>query len=138
MIDFSYQTTFILASELDVSKWIGDTLAAEGFVEGDISYVFCDDEFLLSINKEFLSHDTFTDIISFDYSLDKEVHGEIYISVERVRENAERFKSTFIDELHRVIIHGVLHYCGYKDKTEDSSTEMRRKEDEALSRRNFI
>ena len=113
MIDFSYQTTFILASELDVSKWIGDTLAAEGFVEGDISYVFCDDEFLLSINKEFLSHDTFTDIISFDYSLDKEVHGEIYISVERVRENAERFKSTFIDELHQVIIHGVLHYYGY-------------------------
>ena len=138
MIDFSYQTTFILAAELDVSKWIGDTLVAEGFVEGDISYVFCDDEFLLSINKEFLSHDTFTDIISFDYSLDKEVHGEIYISVERVRENAERFKSTFIDELHRVIIHGVLHYCGYKDKTEDASTEMRRKEDEALSRRNFI
>lgn len=138
MIDFSYQTTFILASELDVSKWIGDTLAAEGFVEGDISYVFCDDEFLLSINKEFLSHDTFTDIISFDYSLDKEVHGEIYISVERVRENAESFKSAFIDELHRVIIHGILHYCGYKDKTEAASTEMRRKEDEALSRRNFV
>ena len=138
MIDFSYQTTFILATELDVSKWIGDTLAAEGFVEGDISFVFCDDEFLLSINKEFLSHDTFTDIISFDYSLDKEVHGEIYISVERVRENAESFKSAFIDELHRVIIHGILHYCGYKDKTEDASTEMRRKEDEALSRRNFV
>ena len=138
MIDFSYQTTFILAAELDVSKWIGDTLVAEGFVEGDISYVFCDDEFLLSINKEFLSHDTFTDIISFDYSLDKEVHGEIYISVERVRENAESFKSAFIDELHRVIIHGILHYCGYKDKTEAASTEMRRKEDEALSRRNFV
>ena len=100
--------------------------------------IFCDDEFLLDINKEFLHHDTLTDIISFDYSLGKQIHGEIYISVERVAENAINFETEFLDELHRVIIHGILHYCGYKDKTETSAKEMRLKENEALKQRNFL
>jgi probable rRNA maturation factor len=138
MIDFSYQTEFKLNPEIDISKWIGDIIIAEGFAEGDISYVFCDDDFLLNINKEFLDHDTLTDIISFDYSLGKQIHGEIYISVERVAENAVSFDSEFNDELHRVIIHGILHYCGYKDKTETTEKEMRLKENEALQLRNFI
>ncbi len=138
MIDFSYQTEFKLNSEVDISKWIGDIIIAEGYAEGEISYVLCDDEFLLNINKEFLDHDTLTDIISFDYSLGKQIHGEIYISVERVAENAISFDSEFNDELHRVIIHGILHYCGYKDKTETASKEMRLKENEALKQRNFI
>ena len=138
MIDFSYQTEFELASEMDVSKWISDIILAEGFIEGDISYVFCDDNFLLDINKEFLDHDTLTDIISFDYSLGKQIHGEIYISIERVAENAISFNSALIDEVHRVIIHGILHYCGYKDKTEKEAKQMRMKEDECLKGRNFI
>ena len=137
MIDFSYQTKFKLFFENDISRWIGDVIVAEKFVEGDISYVFCDDDFLHGINKEFLNHDTLTDIISFDYSLGKQIHGEIYISVERVAENAKRFKSEFNDELHRVMIHGILHYCGYKDKTKTDSEEMKHKEDEALNRRKF-
>tara|TARA_R110000772_G_scaffold218169_1_gene328778 strand:+ start:5209 stop:5625 length:417 start_codon:yes stop_codon:yes gene_type:complete len=137
MIDFSYQTEFKLTTENDISKWIGDIIIAEGFAEGEISYVFCDDDFLLNINKEFLDHDTLTDIISFDYSLGKQIHGEIYISVERVAENAISFDSEFYDELHRVIIHGILHYCGYKDKTEAATKEMRLKENDALKHRNF-
>jgi len=138
MIDFSYQTDFKLNSETEISKWIGDIISEEGFAEGDISYVFCDDDFLLNINQEFLNHDTLTDIISFDYSLGKQIHGEIYISVERVSENAKSFDSEFIDELHRVIIHGILHYCGYKDKTTGTAKEMRLKENEALSLRSFV
>jgi probable rRNA maturation factor len=138
MIDFSYQTEFKLSSDIDISKWIGDVIEAEGYAEGDISYVFCDDEFLLTINKEFLDHDTLTDIISFDYSLGKQIHGEIYISIERVTENAISFDSEFNDELHRVIIHGILHYCGYKDKTETTAKVMRLKEEEALKTRNFV
>ncbi|MFT7036570.1 MAG: putative rRNA maturation factor [Cyclobacteriaceae bacterium] len=138
MIDFSYQTEFELTSEIDILNWIGDIIITEGYVEGDISYVFCDDNFLLDINKEFLDHDTLTDIISFDYSLGKQIHGEIYISVERVAENAISFDSKFLDELHRVIIHGVLHYCGYKDKNEKEAKLMRIKEDECLKRRNFM
>ena len=132
MIDFSYQTTFILAAELDVSKWIGDTLVAEGFVEGDISYVFCDDEFLLSINKEFLSHDTFTDIISFDYTEGKTVGGDIFISLERVKENALELSVSVDEEIKRVMIHGVLHYMGYKDKSIEDKNEMRKKENTCL------
>jgi probable rRNA maturation factor len=138
MIDFSYQTEFKLNSGMNVSKWISDVILTEGFVEGDISYVFCDDEFLLGINREFLDHDTLTDIISFDYSLGKQIHGEIYISVERVAENAIRFNSEFNTELHRVIIHGILHYCGYKDKSEATAKLMRLKEDEALAKRLFV
>ena len=138
MIDFSYQTEFKLSSDIDISKWIGDVIEAEGYTEGDISYVFCDDEFLLTINKEFLDHDTLTDVISFDYSLGKQIHGEIYISIERVSENAISFDSEFNDELHRVIIHGILHYCGYKDKTETTAKVMRLKEEEALKTRNFV
>lgn len=133
MIDFSYQTDFELENEEIISKWISSIISLEGFFEGDISYVFCDDEFLHSINREFLKHDTLTDIISFDYSLGKQVHGEIYISVDRVRENAEVYKTGFDNELNRVIIHGILHYCGYKDKSTKDSKVMRIKEEEALN-----
>ena len=90
------------------------------------SYVFCDDDYLFDINKEFLDHDTLTDIISFDYSLGKEIHGEIYISVDRVGENAQDFNDRIRDELHRVMIHGILHYCGFKDKTDIEEASMRK------------
>lgn len=138
MIDFSYQTNFKLSYEKEIAGWIADTIVREGFEEGDVSYVFCDDAFLVTINKEFLNHDTFTDIISFDYSHGTQVHGEIYISIQRVLDNANKYDCKFLDELHRVMIHGILHYCGYMDKTTDLSAEMRRKEEEALSTRLFL
>jgi rRNA maturation RNase YbeY len=137
MIEFSYQTNFTLEKSKEVAAWISEIIISEGYVEGEISFVFCDDEYLFKLNKEFLEHDTLTDIISFDYSLGKELHGEIYISIDRVRENAVNFEVSFDNELHRVIIHGILHYCGYKDKTEIDASIMRKKEDEALLTRRF-
>ena len=118
MIDFFYETDFNLTNEKEITSWISSIISSEGFEEGELTYVFCDDKYLLSLNEEFLNHDTLTDIISFDYSLGKQIHGEIYISIERVIENASHFKVDFNDELHRVLIHGILHYCGYKDKLE--------------------
>lgn len=138
MIDFSYQTEFELKASNKVAKWISKIIASEGFVEGDISYIFCDDDYLYNLNKEFLNHDTFTDIISFDYSLGKQIHGEIYISVDRVSENAISFETDFNDELHRVIIHGILHFCKYKDKTPAEAEMMRLKEEQSLKQRLFV
>jgi probable rRNA maturation factor len=97
--------------------------------------VFCSDEYLHKINVDFLNHDTLTDIISFDYSVGKELHGDIYISVDRVKENAVDFKTAFKDELSRVIIHGIMHYCGYKDKVNTDEKMMRSKEDYYLAKR---
>lgn len=99
-----------------------------------ITYIFCTDAFLLEMNQNFLDHDTFTDIITFDLTESKEdLQGEIYISVERVRENARLYKTTFTDELHRVIFHGVLHLCGFKDKKEKDQKIMRENEDYCLA-----
>lgn len=134
MIDFYSETTFQLENTKKISQWISETIAQENFEEGDITYVFCDDAYLHSLNVEFLNHDTLTDIISFDYSLGKQIHGEIYISIERVEENALEYNVPFLDELLRVMIHGVLHYCGYKDKTQSQKQTMRSKEDEAIKR----
>ena len=138
MIEFSSQNDFELENDTAIANWISSIIVSEEFAEGDISYVFCDDEYLLEINKEFLNHDTFTDIVSFDYSLGRQIHGEIFISVDRVKENADTFDSSFDNELHRVMIHGILHYCGYSDKTESDKRLMRIKEDEALKQRLFI
>jgi len=129
---------FVLENEVHISNWISEVITGEGYEEGEVTYVFCDDAYLHNLNVQFLSHDTLTDIISFDYSLGKQVHGEIYISVERVIENAKEYKVVFTEELHRVMIHGILHYCGYKDKSESEAKEMRRKEDRALELRKFI
>lgn len=129
MISFNYETDFGLDSESMISEWISSTILNEELKEGEINYIFCDDEYLHKLNVEFLNHDTLTDIISFDYSVGKELHGDIYISIERVKDNANDFNVEFLDELHRVIIHGILHYCGYKDKTEEDAILMRSKED---------
>lgn len=128
MISFNYETDLQLDNEEDLSQWISSTITEEGFSEGEINYIFCDDAYLLDLNIEFLDHDTLTDIISFDYTLGKLISGDVYISVERVRENASDFKVTFENELSRVLIHGILHYCGYKDKTEEEAAMMRSKE----------
>jgi rRNA maturation RNase YbeY len=130
MINFNYETDFILDNETEISKWISEVILSESKKEGEINYIFCDDEYLHKINFEHLGHDTLTDIISFDYSMGNELHGDIFISVERVKDNAVDFKVSFDDELKRVLVHGVLHYCGYKDKTETDEELMRKKEDE--------
>ena len=132
MINFNYETDFELQDEDRFSAWISSIISSEGKKEGEINYIFCDDEYLIRINNEFLSHDDYTDIISFDYSLGNELHGDIFISVERVRENAVDYNVVFEDELKRVMAHGILHYCGYKDKTEEDQAVMTSKEEEKM------
>ena len=132
MITFNYETPFNLKNEFKIVSWIEHIVVSEGFVLGEVGYIFCDDLFLNRINKEFLNHDTFTDIISFDYCLGKQVNGDIYISIERVIENAQLFQVSFESELSRVMIHGVLHYLGYKDKTVEEKKTMRLKENTCL------
>jgi probable rRNA maturation factor len=132
MIEFNYETNFVLENEEAFSAWIANVILSEKKKVGEVSYVFCDDDYLLKLNQEHLNHDTLTDIISFDYTIGNQISGDIFISVERVRENALDFDTTFDEELKRVMVHGVLHYCGYKDKTEADSTMMRSKEDEKI------
>ncbi|WP_297806150.1 rRNA maturation RNase YbeY [uncultured Polaribacter sp.] len=132
MITFNYETYFELKSEILLKNWIENVVAEEDFSIGEINYIFCDDDYLHKLNVEFLQHDTLTDIISFDNTLGKLISGDIYISVERVRDNAKDFKVSFLDELHRVMIHGVLHYMGYKDKSEKEKIKMRNAENTAL------
>lgn len=125
--------TFSLKTEPKVIKCI-ELLAKEELREiGGIAFVFCDDNYLHKINLEFLKHDTFTDIITFDYSAGNEIISEIYISVDRVADNAKKYSQTFEDEIHRVIIHGVLHLCGYKDRLAEDKQIMRDKENHYLS-----
>jgi probable rRNA maturation factor len=133
MIEFFSEIDFQLQNEKTISSWIAQTIEAEGFSLGEITFVFCDDEKLHKINLEYLNHDTLTDIISFDYTIGKQLHGEIYISIERVKENAEDFKVTFENELLRVIIHGILHFMGYKDKTNQEQNLMRLKENNLIA-----
>ncbi len=137
MIYYNSETDFNLENQETISKWIANTIEEEGCTLEEISYIFCDDKYLLEKNIEYLNHDTLTDIISFDYSVGKIISGDIFISIERVEENSTEFNVAFIDELHRVIIHGILHYCGYKDKTSEQKKEMRSKENYYLSLRNF-
>lgn len=133
MIQFNYETDFLLDNESHLSEWISNLIASEGFKLEEINYIFCDDDYLHKLNVEFLNHDTLTDIISFDYSIGKIIQGDIFISIERVKENAVDFKVSFLEELHRVMAHGVLHYCGYKDKTKADKTLMVEKENHYLS-----
>ena len=134
MINFNFETEFSLESEDIISTWISEVIINEDCKEGELNYIFCDDEYLHKLNIEFLDHDTLTDIISFDYSVGKELHGDVFISVDRVKDNAEDLDVNFNDELHRVMIHGVLHYCGYKDKSDEESKVMRAKEDFYLNK----
>ena len=134
MITFNYETNFILQDEKKHSNWASLVIKSEGFKEGEINYIFCDDDYLLKLNNEFLNHNTLTDIISFDYSIGKQIHGDIYISIGRVLENATKFKVEFLEELNRVMIHGILHYCGYKDKLKTDKEQMREKENFYLAK----
>ncbi|MDK2771684.1 MAG: rRNA maturation RNase YbeY [Flavobacterium sp.] len=132
MISFNYETDFELENEELISNWIEQVVLSENKSLGEVNYIFCDDEYLHKINVEYLDHDTLTDIISFDYTEGNLVQGDIFISVERVADNAKEFNTIFEEELRRVLVHGVLHYCGYKDKSDSEEALMRRKEDEKL------
>lgn len=133
MITFNYENDFLLEDESIYQEWISRIVQSENKSEGEINYIFCDDEYLININNEYLNHDTYTDIISFDYSVGDLIQGDIFISTERVAENAIEFKVPFENEIKRVLSHGVLHYCGYKDKTDNEALIMRQKEDEKIA-----
>lgn len=132
MIQFNYETDFKLSNETKIGEWIVKCIKKHECKEGEINYIFCDDAYLHKLNVEFLNHDTFTDIISFDYTMGKLISGDIFISVERVQENADKFSQLFENELNRVIIHGILHYIGYKDKNEEDKAKMREEENNCL------
>lgn len=134
MINFNFETILHLEEEKRLKEWIAEAVAAEGFLVGEINYVFCTDEYLHKINLQYLNHDMYTDIISFDYRVGKQLHGDIFISVDRVRENATKFEVDFNSELLRVLIHGILHFCGYKDKLDNEVNVMRAKEDYYIAR----
>ncbi len=133
MIEFNYENDFQLQNVEGHRDWLMAAIDSEQKQCGDISFIFCDDEYLHRLNLDFLNHDTLTDIISFDYSVGDLLQGDIFISTERVTENALDFNVSFDDELRRVLVHGVLHFCGYKDKTEEEATQMRLKEEEKMS-----
>ncbi|MBT8265629.1 MAG: rRNA maturation RNase YbeY [Bacteroidia bacterium] len=133
MISFNYETDFKLNNEERISNWLSQVIASENLKLGDINYIFCNDEYLYKLNVEFLNHDTYTDIISFDNRVGKTLHGDVFISVERVIDNALEFKVDFEEELRRVMVHGILHFCGYKDKSEEEASTMRNKENHYLN-----
>ena len=124
--------SFSINEEL-VVKWLDESVKPLGFVIGELSFIFCSDEYLKEINIKYLNHDFFTDVITFDYSKEKLLFGDVYVSTDRVKENAKTYNSSFNKELFRVIIHGVLHLCGFNDKTKKEKTLIRSKENEALS-----
>ena len=132
-IRFSSQSgNFELAEPQKVRQWVAEVIRRRGMAVGNINYLFCDDEYLLEVNQQYLQHDTYTDIITFDYVAGTLVSGDIVISVDRVGENAGMFGVPFEQELHRVVIHGVLHLLGQGDKSESEAAEMRRLEEAAL------
>ena len=133
MIEYDYELDFELSSENNYSVWLEKVVVGEGSSIGQLNYIFCNDEYLLELNRKYLKHNTLTDILTFDYSTGKEIVGDIFISVERVKENAQGIsKLSFEEELLRVMSHGVLHILGYKDKTDRDRVEMRNKEDEKI------
>ncbi|MCL6266641.1 rRNA maturation RNase YbeY [Flagellimonas myxillae] len=132
MIEFNFQSDFILQEKLEFTDWITRVISSEQKEVGQLDYIFCSDEYLLNLNQEYLNHDTYTDIITFDYSEGNHISGDIFISTDRVKENAETFNAEFRIELLRVMCHGVLHLMGYKDKTKNEALEMRKKEEEKI------
>jgi probable rRNA maturation factor len=135
---FEEDIAYKLKNKTAVRQWINETVLAEGFKLKELTYIFCSDDYLLQINQQYLDHDTYTDIITFDNSeKDKVIVGDIFISIDRIRENALKFNITEADELHRVIIHGALHLLGYTDKSAADKQKMTFKEDFYLNKRVF-
>lgn len=121
----------------EIKAWIVSAIHEEKKELGFLNFIFTSDKQLLSINQEYLNHDTYTDIITFDYCENNVISGDIFLSIDRIRENAETFQTPFLDELHRVIIHGVMHLCGYADKRDEDKALMSEKEDYYLTLRTF-
>ncbi len=115
------------------NAWIRAVAARYGKQVGDVAYIFCDDAKILEVNRQYLQHDYYTDIITFDYCEGNTLHGDIFVSLDTVRSNAAEFGATFDNELHRILIHGILHLCGQADKTPEARAEMTRKENDALT-----
>ena len=136
MIVFNYETEYQLNDESLIREWVTRCIVGHDRVPGDISFVFCDDEYLHRLNLKYLSHNTYTDIISFDYSVGDTVSGDIFISVDRVLENSKIFSQSADNEMNRVIVHGVLHLCGLNDKTEEEKQLMRAAEERWLDELN--
>lgn len=139
-IHFFYEDiTFTLKKKRSVKKWVKNAIIGENQSLKELNFIFCSDEYLLTVNKTYLNHDTYTDIITFDNSEEETIlMGDIFISVERIHENAQKFNVTETDELHRVMIHGVLHLLGYKDKSKSAKLVMTAKENEYLKTRDFV
>jgi len=136
---FEEDITYTLKQKTAVRNWVTETIQAEGFKLKELNYIFCSDSYLLQINQQYLDHDTYTDIVTFDNSdIAKTITGDIFISIDRIRENAAKFGVTEANELHRVIIHGALHLLGYKDKSPADKKKMTLKEDFYLNKRSFI
>lgn len=133
MVIFNYETDFQLENESKYEDWIDSIIESEDKEPGEINYIFCDDDYLLEINKQYLDHDTLTDIISFDYCIGDLISGDIFISIDRVKDNTQEYEVSFNNELLRVMSHGILHYCGYKDKTQEEQLLMRAKEQEKIN-----
>lgn len=134
----SEEVNFTLKDVDKVKNWIYQVITDHQLTLEDITYIFCSDEYLYNINQTYLNHDTYTDIITFDNSDEDDIiESDIFISIDRVKENASQLNISFTDELHRVIIHGVLHLIGYDDKDESSKAVMRQKENDYLSLRDF-
>jgi rRNA maturation RNase YbeY len=132
MIEFYFETEFELQDKERYAEWVSQIVTSESREIGDLSFVFCDDTYLLEINQKFLEHNTLTDVITFNYSDDDILFGDVFISTERLKENSYKFDSKFKDELRRVMAHGVLHLLGFDDKSEVDSREMRAKEEEKM------
>ncbi len=132
IINFYSENEFTLNEQPNFRKWLQEVIISEGKKLGEISFIFCDDEYLHKINLEYLDHDTYTDIISFDASVGNILGGDIFISTDRITDNAETYEVPFYEELKRVLVHGVLHFCGYKDKTKTEKELMRLKEEEKM------
>ena len=131
---FSEDIEFSLPHPERIKRWIFSTIKEENFYPGNINFIFTSDKYLLNINKQYLSHNYFTDIITFNYVKESSIHGDIFISIETVKNNSSRFGVTLDDEVHRVMIHGILHLVGYDDQTDEQKAEMRKKENEYLDR----
>ena len=134
MIDFQYIENDKLSNTEDLNLWLNSVIKEEGMVIGELVYVLCNDEYLLKKNIQFLNHNTLTDVITFDYSEEEIISGDILISTERVVENAKIFNVNYLTELHRVMVHGLLHLLGYKDKIEKDANTMRKKENYYLNK----
>lgn len=135
MIQYFFEQIDQIEISESTTIWLANIIQKETKKPGEINYIFCDDEYLLQVNRDYLQHDYYTDIITFDYVKGNTISGDIFVSLPRISDNASTLSKNFEDELHRVLAHGILHLCGYKDKTEEEEKEMRSKEDFYLALR---